>query len=52
MPNSDNYTIGYCQYCKQLKALKNEVCSDCREKELPDFMKDLFEGFNDEQKEN
>jgi len=48
MPNSDNYSIGYCQYCKQLKALKNGVCFDCKDKELPYFMKDIFEKFDDE----
>ena len=46
----DKYTIDKCSICGKHKALKNGVCKECEELEkdltsdLPDFMKDLFNG--------
>lgn len=37
------YTFGKCNQCGQYKALKNNVCARCNNKnKLPDFMKDLL----------
>ena len=46
--NKDNYSIDYCQNCKQFAALKNGYCKDCQDKQLPDFFKDMLEKFNGE----
>jgi hypothetical protein len=47
----DDYSFGYCSICGKNKPLKNGVCIACAEKnktvgEMPDFMKDVFGGFN------
>ena len=45
----DKFTLDKCLYCGKYKALKNNVCAGCEIKaDLPDFMKDLFGGFKDE----
>lgn len=45
----DKFTLDKCSVCGEHKALKNDVCYDCAKKnDIPDFMKDLFEGFKNE----
>ena len=46
--NSDNYYLGKCKICGEYRALKNEVCAECKDKELPPFMDELFGGFKNE----
>ena len=36
------YYIGECKICKKITALKDGICRECAEKELPDFFKNLF----------
>ena len=43
----DNFTFGRCKYCGKDKALKDDICSDCADKELPFPFEDLFGGFKD-----
>ena len=38
----DNYTLGKCKICGEYKALKNGVCTECKNNDMPDFLKDLF----------
>ena len=40
---NDEYCIGECISCKNMTALKNGRCIDCKENDMPDFLKDLFE---------
>jgi len=44
----DKYSLGKCTICGKYTALKNNVCAECDEKDLPDFMKDIFGGFKNE----
>lgn len=44
----DKYTFGQCKVCYKDKALKNGVCKECKENDMPDFMKELFGGFKRE----
>lgn len=49
--NPDFFYFGKCKYCHKEKALKNAICSDCEKKgKLPDFINDLFKGFDKENK--
>jgi len=45
----DSYHLGKCKICGEYRALKDEVCSECKDKDLPDFMKELFGGFKTEE---
>ena len=38
----DKYSFGKCSVGSQYKALKIEVCVDCKEPDMPEFLKDLF----------
>jgi hypothetical protein len=41
------YKFGECLYCHEDKPLKDGVCLECQDNvELPDFMKNLFGGFD------
>jgi len=43
----DYYTFGKCERCGRVKPLKNGVCADCKKAcpvDMPDFLKDLFNG--------
>lgn len=42
----DIYSIGICYRCKQVKALRNGICTKCEKKQLkmPKFFEDLFKG--------
>ena len=43
MLSEDKYTFGDCSYCgAKNKALKNGKCLDCKEIDVPDFLKDIF----------
>lgn len=45
----DKFEFGKCSVCGEHKALMNNVCAECAKNiDLPDFMKDLFGGFKDE----
>jgi len=48
--NEDIFYLGYCKICQQFDSLKNGICAECEKKDIPDFLKDIFGGF-DEQKE-
>jgi hypothetical protein len=54
MHNPDEYSFGKCLYCNEIKPLKNGICNSCSlitdEDGLPDFMKNLFGGFNEQEK--
>ena len=44
------YSFGQCNICKEINALRNGVCGECKAKQkdtenLPDFFKDIFKGF-------
>ena len=45
------YELGDCKICKKLKALKDGICADCKNKqekvELPDTFKEIFRPFID-----
>lgn len=49
MKNKDIYDFGLCQICHKWANLKNELCINCNDKDLPDVLKDLFKekGEND-----
>ena len=50
--NEDKYTIDNCRWCGKFTALKNQECIDCKDKgEMPQFFKDMLEGFDGERKE-
>ncbi len=38
----DEYTFGQCRICKKDAALKNGVCNDCEDIDMPDFIRQLF----------
>lgn len=38
----DTFTLGKCSVCGEHKALKNGVCIDCKDNDMPNFLKDLF----------
>jgi len=38
----EEFSFGRCVICKKDKALKNGVCAECSDSELPDFFKELF----------
>ena len=38
----DKYTLDKCLICGKHKALKNGVCVDCKDNDMPDFIRDLF----------
>ncbi len=48
----DKYEFGKCIYCGKETALKNGTCAECEKGDapIPDFMKDIFGGFKDEEK--
>jgi hypothetical protein len=39
----NNYSFGQCNICNKFKPIKDGICGDCVDKNLPDFFKDLFE---------
>jgi hypothetical protein len=46
------YRFGKCEECGEFKALENNVCGKCHanNNKLPDFLKDLFKGKNNDTK--
>jgi len=49
--NEDVFYLSYCKNCHKFAALKNGHCKDCQDKDIPEFFKDIFGGFDNE-KEN
>ena len=50
--NNDIYEFGYCEVCNKYTHLKNKLCIDCNDKDLPDIIKDLFKGkYNDSKRD-
>lgn len=46
----DKYELGKCEICGENRALKNGICSECKDKiELPNCFKELFGGFKEEE---
>ena len=41
-----DFKFGLCKHCKTWAALKDDICLICSGDELPDFLKDLFNGVN------
>jgi len=41
----DEYTFGKCRICHKDEALKNGVCKDCEDTNMPEWMKEFFGGF-------
>ena len=39
----DIYTLGECNQCKKIKALKNGKCTKCQKIEIPDIFKNIFD---------
>ena len=48
----DIYKFDKCTKCGKYLPLKNSLCINCQDYDLPDFMKDLFKGKNDDTKKN
>lgn len=48
----DKYTFGSCRLCNKIKALKNELCVECSETDIPDFLKDLINPNKENKNEN
>jgi len=48
--NEDVFYLGYCKFCNKFTGLKNGLCKDCQDKDIPDFFKDIFGGFDNEKK--
>jgi len=46
--NKDIYKFGNCKICNKYTQLKNELCINCNDNELPDFLKDIFGEFKNE----
>lgn len=49
----DVYCFGNCKVCKKLTALKNGYCLKCEIHdgvEMPEFFKDMFNGFSNVEK--
>jgi hypothetical protein len=44
------YKFGKCEQCGEFKPLENGLCNECNAKDVPDFIKDLFKGKNDDTK--
>jgi hypothetical protein len=43
---NEEYYLGECKICNKVTALKNGICNDCKDNDMPDFLKDLFGGNN------
>ena len=46
----DIYRFDKCKNCGKYLPLKNDLCINCQNKDLPDFLKDLFRGKQDDTK--
>jgi len=46
--NEDVFYLGYCKYCQQFDALKNGLCAKCQDKDIPDVLKEIFGGYDNE----
>jgi hypothetical protein len=44
----DVFYLDFCKKCNQFTALKNGICAECEKKDIPDFLKDIFGGFENE----
>jgi len=38
----DEYYFGNCKICNKFTQLKNGLCINCNDNEIPDFFKDFF----------
>jgi len=46
--NEDVFYLDCCKKCNNFTALKNGLCAKCQDKNIPDFFKDIFGGFDNE----